>query len=236
MIKQLLILFFLFTLVARAQDSLIVVSTTKYHVLYRGFPNLVQLAFEKMNEPYFVRCWNCEIDNRDSLGEFLPKHNFFVTPTQRHKATLEVLLGTDTSNLESIGEIHFLVRRLLDPSIYFGNAGPNEKASRWETRFFVKYTPEVLLDNQFAVKTWEFSIGKKVFKGTGDSISPACHDYLKKLKKGGVGQVTLTYIGPDNETRLLNSSISFSSDKELKEILNSSIPFTDENGNPIPKK
>lgn len=198
-IKLLFILLLPFA--SSSQDSLVVVSTSETNLLHRNVPNLIKVAFAKMNEPYFVECLGCDITNKDTLGNNLPRHQFLVTPGRSRIVYLDLWTSSDTSNRVKIARLEFLNRDLPAPSLIVGGTRPGGHVSRTEDGIFAKYPPEMLLDNRFEILKWTLKIKRKRFSGVGSKLTPEVLEYYKKIKEETKIEIEAETIGQDNKVR-----------------------------------
>jgi len=109
-----------------------------------------------------------------------------------------------TNKTVSLGSFKFRVSRLPDPSLYWGASKDGEKGSRNETRLFAKYPPEIPLNAQFTIKSWELSIPGAPGappKGSGNQLDGAAMSLLRQAKPGSVIGFMTTVVGPDGIVR-----------------------------------
>jgi hypothetical protein len=89
--------------------------------------------------------------------------------------------------------------------LYWGGAKNSEKANKSETKLFAKYTPEIPLNAQFRIVSWECSVPGALGKaptGTGPDISSA-GNLIRAAKAGMNISFMCTVVGPDNLQRRL---------------------------------
>lgn len=101
----------------------------------------------------------------------------------------------------SLGTYTFRVSKLPPAQITFGGAGNGEKASKVETRLFAKYPPEIPLNVQFSIVSWELEFMGRSAKGAGNQLSPEAQALLKQAKPGANASFIVKYKGPDNILR-----------------------------------
>lgn len=184
-----------------AQDSLIVTSVGEYNVVYRNVPNLVKVAFVEMDDPYYIECFGGELTNRDTSGNLLPRNNFLVTPGPSRVIYIDVYNISDTSNWIKLGRLEYLNRDLPTPSLFLG-ATRDGGYSNWnETRMFVKYPPEILLNSWFDIISWKAKIGRKTYSGEGSILSNDFQKQFEKLRPEKEAVIVVKTIGPDGMER-----------------------------------
>lgn len=100
----------------------------------------------------------------------------------------------------------FRVSNLPNPELYWGAAKSGDKASRTETRLFAKYGPEIPLNAQFTIVSWEVQIpGAQGAppKGSGGNLDGAAASLIKQTKPGMLVSFVCTIVGPDKIQRKL---------------------------------
>lgn len=201
----LLIVFFLCCLESQAQKDLIVISTSRYDVVYRNVPNLIKIGFANMNSNYYLECIGGEITNRDKSGNYLLENNFIIIPGEVYKVTLKLFDSSDSLTRKLLIEHDFVNRDLPSPELYYGAVSSGGSVSWKESRLFVRYDQSVLLSYKFEVLKWKSKIKGKFYSGEGNILSSEFQQAIKKLSTKKEFCITVEIIGEDKLERKLTS-------------------------------
>ncbi len=121
------------------------------------------------------------------------------------EATLTVSgKNTVTGKTQQLLTQKFRVSNLPDPELYWGAAKNGDKGQRTETKLFAKYGPEIPLNAQFRIVSWEVQIpGAQGAppKGTGGVLDGTASNLIKQAKPGMQVSFICTVVGPDGIQR-----------------------------------
>lgn len=207
--RFLLTLLLLTTKFVLSQDDLVIISNSQYLIMYRDVDNPFKIAFAGMNTaPYKIKGYGCELSNTDTAGNLLPSHNFILTSTDTEYASgmIKVIQYRDSITSDTVASIEFMWRNLPAPSLFFGGSEPNYYFNSKETMLFPKYGSDVFLDYTFTVLSWEVSVGKKLFKGTGNQLSKEYLNAVKKIKPDSQISIRTKVIGEDGRTHEIEAN------------------------------
>jgi hypothetical protein len=172
------------------------VSLPELNVLYIGYPNKIEAVASGYDQTVL-----------SGSGVSLSKsgNGWIGSPAKGRECSITVSGKSSVTNKTvSLGSFKFRVSRLPDPSLYWGASKDGEKGSRNETRLFAKYPPEIPLNAQFTIKSWELSIPGAPGappKGSGNQLDGAAMSLLRQAKPGSVIGFMTTVVGPDGIVR-----------------------------------
>ncbi len=203
-----------------SQDDLVIISNSKYLVMYRHVDNPCKITFAGMNDaPYTISGYGCKLSNTDEAGNRLPSHNFILTSTETDYigGIIKVIQARDSIASDTVASIEFMWKDLPAPALFFGGSEPNDYFNPKETMLFPKYGSDVFLDYRFTVLSWEVSVGKKLFKGTGNQLPKEYLSAVKKLKTNNKITIRAKVIGEDKKTHEIEASYVKSPEFVLEE-------------------
>lgn len=187
--------------IALTQDSLVVVSASKYKVAYRGVPNYIQIGFSMMNSvDYTIHCRGGEVTNLDTSGALLPNHNFILIPGNSMNTYLSIYNVSDTTNPVLLEEVKFYNFDLPPPTLFVSSAMPGDHIYN-QRYLFAKYPASVMLDYRFQILDWLVSIDNRVYKGEGSILSQELIDQIVLLEDDELIRIETNTIGPDRIKR-----------------------------------
>lgn len=106
-----------------------------------------------------------------------------------------------TNKTVSLGVFTFRVSNLPPAQVYFGNAANGMQGSKFETKIFTRYPPEIPLDVKFTTLSWEMEFMGRQVRGTGGTLDANAVALLKQAKPGANVSFIVKYKGPDNVQR-----------------------------------
>tara|TARA_R110002072_G_scaffold281965_2_gene444637 strand:+ start:12298 stop:14061 length:1764 start_codon:yes stop_codon:yes gene_type:complete len=171
------------------------------NTLYRGLDNKVQATASGY-------------DKTELQGSGITKtkttEGWNVTPQGRsNSASLQVVgINSATGERKVLKMITYKVRNLPKPSIFWGGADENSRVNPRAPRLFVKYPPEIPLNADFSIISWECDIsgapGRKP-SGTGNNISSAL-PLIQTATRGTTVTFRCVVKYPGNRTGRVNAS------------------------------
>lgn len=165
------------------------------NMLYRGYNNLVEATASGYDQT-----------SLSGTGVSLSKSGtgWIAKPVGSGREAYLTVSGKNTATGQSatLKKVKYRVSNLPDPEIYWGGAKNGERASKAETKLFAKYGPEIPLNAQFTVKSWECTVpgASRPVMGTGNLIS-AASGLLRAAPAGSMVSFICKVVGPDGITR-----------------------------------
>ncbi|MCH2224528.1 MAG: hypothetical protein MK066_07135 [Crocinitomicaceae bacterium] len=164
------------------------------NVLYRGYANKVDPTAS--GYPFTVLTGSgCTVSKSGDL--------YIAKPGGGKVAYLTVSGKTADGKTVQLKKQEYRVSNLPDPELYWGAAKNGQKGSKYETKLFAKYPPEIPLKASFKIVKWECQVPGALGKlpsGPGGNIS-AASGLLKAAKPGSVVSFVCTVVGPDGIRR-----------------------------------
>ncbi|MBC9810944.1 hypothetical protein H9Y05_00505 [Crocinitomicaceae bacterium CZZ-1] len=172
------------------------ISLPELNVLYRSYDNKVEAVASGFDQT--VLTGSVPLSKSGNL--------WIAKPTGSGKeATLTVSgKNTVTGKTQQLLTQKFRVSNLPDPELYWGAAKNGDKGQRTETKLFAKYGPEIPLNAQFRIVSWEVQIpGAQGAppKGTGGVLDGTASNLIKQAKPGMQVSFICTVVGPDGIQR-----------------------------------
>lgn len=172
------------------------ISLPELNVLYRSYDNKVEAVASGFDQT--VLTGSVPLSKSGNL--------WVAKPTGSGKeATLTVSgKNTVTGKTQQLLTQKFRVSNLPDPELYWGAAKNGDKGQRTETKLFAKYGPEIPLNAQFRIVSWEVQIpGAQGAppKGTGGVLDGTASNLIKQAKPGMQVSFICTVVGPDGIQR-----------------------------------
>lgn len=165
------------------------------NMLYRGYPNKVEATASGYDQTSLT-----------GTGVSLSKSGtgWIAKPTGSGREAYLTVSGKNTATGQSatLKKVKYRVSNLPDPEIYWGGAKNGERASKAETKLFAKYGPEIPLNAQFTIKSWECTIpgAARPVPGSGSTIG-AASGLLRAAPAGSMVSFICKVVGPDGITR-----------------------------------
>jgi hypothetical protein len=168
------------------------------HILYRGYENIILIG--SMDQKYdSLSVEGATIKATNING----KKAYIIKPGQTKQCTLYALHYT-SKDVDTIDTRTFVVRSLPNAELYWGPAGTGEKIHPSYNRLFAKYPPEVALNIQFEVQSWQATVGDTDYSGIGDLLTADFLAAIKSLSGGTSMSITANVSGPDGVVRILS--------------------------------
>ncbi len=166
------------------------------NVLYRGYPNKVNATASGYDQTVL-----------GGTGVSISKSGdgWIAKPVGRSRKAYLTVTGKNSATGQSkqLKKVEYRVSNLPDPEIYWGAAKSGQKGSKYETKLFAKYPPEIPLNATFRIKSWECVIpgapGRPPM-GSGSNVAGATR-LIKQAKPGTTITFVCKVIGPDGITR-----------------------------------
>lgn len=178
------------------------VSLPKMNVLYRGIKNEIEAAASGYPDVKVVGAGVSLTKGAD--GRYIGIPN-----TSGRTATISISGSNKTTGKTAkLGTFTFRVVNLPRPNFYFGSSAEGEFISTSETKMFVKYGPDIPLDAQFTMVSWEMTTNSspKPAKGTGKVLNQDGINLLRQSKSGTIVTFIIKAIGPDRGERRITAS------------------------------
>lgn len=169
------------------------VTLPEMNMLYRGYDNKV-VGVASGYDQTILSGNNVVLIKRGDLYIGKPGSGKSCTITCSGKSSV-------TNKTVSLGVFTFRVSNLPPAEVYFGNAKNGMQASKFETKLFTKYGPEIPLDVKFTTLSWEMDFMGRTAKGGGGTLDGAAQALLKQAKPGANVSFIVKYKGPDNVQR-----------------------------------
>jgi hypothetical protein len=187
-------LFILIALSGRLSAQVVFGNPT-FHILYYGYENSVDIGTVDGRE-FVLKSDNIQIKNTND--------GFVLIPSSREEAEL---LFIDPIKGNCFDTIHFEVRTLPAPELYFGAAASGEKVRLVENHITARYGAYIPLRANFKVIDISSVIGEgSPITQSGNIIGDAMMTKLKALKPGDVFTITVTVQGSDGLKREIKGS------------------------------
>ena len=172
------------------------VSLPELNVLYIGYDNKVDAVASGYDQTALSSSGNLRL-TKNAKG-------WIGKPSGGKTCTISVSGKSSITNKSvNLGTFTFRVSRLPDPELYWGGTKSGEKANKSETKLFAKYPPEIPLNAQFRIVSWECAVPGALGKaptGTGGDIS-AAGNLIRAAKPGMNVSFMCNVVGPDGVQR-----------------------------------
>lgn len=164
------------------------------NVLYRGYPNKVDPTASGYPTTILTGS-NCSVSKSGNV--------YIAKPGSGREAYLTVSGKSADGKTVQLKRVRYRVSNLPDPELYWGAVKNGGKGSKYETKLFAKYPPEIPLNANFTITNWEISVpglkGRPP-SGTGGNISSAA-GLLRAVSPGSQVSFMCTVVGPDGVKR-----------------------------------
>lgn len=169
------------------------VSLPEMNMLYRGYDNKVEGVASGYDQT--VLSGNGVTLTKSGKG-------YIGKPGQGKTCSITISgKNTVTNKTVSLGVFTFRVANLPPAAVYFGKASNGETGSKFETRIFTRYPPEIPLDVAFSTLSWEMEFMGRQVRGSGSVLSGEAQALLKQAKPGSGVSFIVKYVGPDRVQR-----------------------------------
>ncbi len=169
------------------------IAIPEYNVLYRGYGNKLFVGATNGDTTLRLVSDKCLFERVGDYWIAKPK-------TGDRELTITIV----NSSNEVLGSYTYRLSNLPAPQLYLGTILTGGKESpetlQANTTLFARYPPEVVINGQFQIESWELSIvGEKAesIKGNGPELSAEARDKLKTVKPGTKVKFTARYRGMD---------------------------------------
>ena len=175
------------------------IELTDMNTLYRGFENNVRATASGFDKTKL---------SGSNVSISQSSDGWVVKPTGRSRTAILKVVGINSSTGEQkvLKTLSYKVRNLPNPSIFWGGADENSRPNRRATRLFAKYPPEIPLNVEFKVISWECGAGPGApIKGTSNDISAAL-SLIAQAPRGTLISFRCKVKFPDGSIRPINTS------------------------------
>ena len=175
------------------------IELTDMNTLYRGFENNVRATASGFDK---TKLGGSNVSISQSANGWV------VKPTGRSRtASLKVVgINSRTGEQKVLKTLNYKVRNLPNPSIFWGGADENSRPNRRSKKLFAKYPPEIPLNVDFKVISWECGAGPGVpIKGRSNDISSAL-SLIAQAPIGTLISFRCKVKFPDGSIRPINTS------------------------------
>jgi hypothetical protein len=179
------------------------VSLPEMNVLYRGYDNRVVGAVSGFQDYSLSGAGNVSISQS---GE-----EYIASPGRGRNATINLNGISEDGSSSSLGSFEFRVQNLPKPSISLGRIKDGEDATstkmRASRRLFAGYPPEIPLDAEFGVVSWQLSVSgaPRPIQGNGSSLNGKALRMIANGSSGGMVTVVTKYREPGGGIRRQNA-------------------------------
>ena len=175
------------------------IELTDMNTLYRGFKNNVRATASGF-----------DITKLSGSNVSISKSSdgWVVKPTGRARTAVLKVVGVNSNTGEQkvLKTLSYKVRNLPKPSIFWGGADENSRPNVRATKLFAKYPPEIPLNVDFKVISWECGAGPGApLKGRSNDISAAL-SLIRQAPRGTIISFRCKVKFPDGSIRPINSS------------------------------
>ncbi|GAA0874495.1 gliding motility protein GldM [Wandonia haliotis] len=176
------------------------VSLPEMNVLYRGYPNKVMGAASGYPDYKLSSGGNVTI-TKGSNGMYI------ASPGSGREATIIIQGVSEDGTTAKLGDFKFRVNNMPKPSIYLGSLEDGSDAPsatiKSQSRLFAKYGPEIPLEANFTVKSWEVNVtgAPRPENGAGAALTPRALNLIKQARPGNTVSIMCTVVGPDGRAR-----------------------------------
>lgn len=169
------------------------VSLPEMNMLYRGYDNKVEGVASGYDQT--ILSGNNVTLTKQAKG--------YIGKPGAGKSCAITISGKNsvTNKTVSLGVFTFRVSNLPPAQIFFGNASNGTQASKFETKLFTKYPPEIPLNVKFVTLSYEMEFMGRTARGAGGTLDAAAQALLKQAKPGANVSFIVKYKGPDNVQR-----------------------------------
>lgn len=166
------------------------------NMLYRGYANKVEATASGYDQT-----------NLTGSGVSISRSGsgYIVQPVGRSREAYLTVSGKNTVTGQSatLKRVKYRVSNLPDPELYWGAAKSGQKGSKSNTKLFARYPPEIPLNAQFNITSWECTIPGAPGRppsGSGSNISGAM-SLIRQARPGMTVSFICTVVGPDGVRR-----------------------------------
>ena len=181
------------------------VSLPEMNVLYRGYQNKVTGAASGFPSYKLVGGGNVTLSK--GSGD-----TYIASPGAGREATIIIQGISEDGTSAKLGDFKFRVMNMPKPNIYLGGLEDGQEAAaatvKAQTRLFAKYGPEIPLEANFTIKSWEVNVtgAPRPASGTGSALSGDALSLIKQARPGNTITIMCTVVGPDGKGRKSGAS------------------------------
>lgn len=208
--KKLNALFVLFVILGNVYSQVPILGFDKGNILYQGYKNRVEFGTSD------GRSFEILVEGGELLSDTLINEKGkndsiiqFLLPSARSETAKVFFLNPITK--ESFDTVLFKVHYLPDPSLYLGTISSggtvSKSAIRSITELNVKYPPEVPIQCQFRIKTWELLSSTSSVVGFGSDFTSEAQSFLNSTSTGSQVRIIARIVGSDGIVRKISMSI-----------------------------
>lgn len=176
-----------------AQSAQGFIAIPEYNVLYRSYGNKLFVGATNGDTTLRLVSDKCQLERVGDYWIAKPK-------TGDRELTITIVNSSD----EELGSYTYRLSNLPPPQLYLGTIRTGGKESletiQTSTTLFARYPPEVVINGQFQIESWEMSIvgdNTETIKGNGPELSAEALERLKTVKSGTKVSFTAQYRGMD---------------------------------------
>ncbi len=161
----------------------------KMNVLYREYDNIVRATASGFDETILT---GGNVNIRKNGDEYL------IRPIGRSRTAYLSVKGKNnrTGEVRELRRTTFRVSNMPNAELFWGSVPDGGRANRNEKRIFARYPPEIPLDAQFTIVSWEVNItgapGRPP-KGSGKYLSEEAMNLIGQVRNGGTVSITIRY-------------------------------------------
>jgi gliding motility-associated protein GldM len=180
------------------------VSLPEMNVLYRGYDNKVVGAVSGYVD-YKLSGSNVSLSKSGD--------KWIAKPGNGREAKINLTGIAEDGSSANVGTFDFRVRDLPKPTIKLGSVWDGEKVNaatiKAMNRLFAQYPPEIPLEAQFSITSYEIVVSgaPRSAKGTGASLNGDAMGLLKQVRGGATITIMTDFRGPDGRTKRKNAVI-----------------------------
>jgi hypothetical protein len=182
-ILSLLIILLSFRLDAQTLPEVI---EPQLNVLYRFYPNLIQLKVSNDDyNDYILVNDSCEVLLYDKAGNRLAPNNFIVkVPRTLRMDSIHFRIFNRANMREELGVISFDIINPLNEVIYLDGIKEGGTCSRRPLKFVAKTHEEAPINMIFEIEYWSMEIGDKNVFGKDGMFDDYAYSVLNEFPKG----------------------------------------------------
>jgi hypothetical protein len=183
----------------------------KGNILYRGYKNRVEFGTSD-GRPFELLVEGGELISDTLINEEGENDSIiqFLLTNIRIGDTAKVFFLHPTTK-EPFDTVFFKVHHVPDPSLYLGTISSggtvSNAAVRSITELNVRYPPEVPIQCQFRIKTWEILSSTSSVVGFGSDLTSEAQSFLNSTSPGSQVRIIATIVGSDGIVRKISMSI-----------------------------
>jgi len=179
------------------------VSLPQMNVLYRGYDNQVEGAASGFP--------NYSLSNGGNVTLSKSAKGYLASPGAGREATINIAGVAEDGSSSTLGSFKFRVQDLPKPSISLGRITDGSAATSAQIRasrqLFAGYPPEIPLEANFGVVSWEVSVSgaPRPEKGTGSSLTGAALRIMANATSGNMITIVTNYREPSGKIKRQNA-------------------------------